>query len=585
MSSHATLNTHDALKSNTHASGSTDNTVSASWEYLMPQKIIRGAGYIRISDIKQEKNYSIAFQKDKIVAYFREKGIQIKEDHLFVDTYTGKVWRQRKNLQNALAAAKRHEFDVLAMYKLDRLSREPDDQIILREQFQYYGVKIVTLDPEEHADDDSLAGEIVRRVYAWKAKIERQDIVQRTQDGLRQRVSEGKLLVGRRPLYGYSWNDEQEKVYYVIHEKHGQIVVRIFRLAKNGMSLRKIAFLLTEEGIPTPDNKVLWRYQTVRNILTNQFYIGRAAAYKTKTEFIPGEGEHTSFRTENEWVALPDGTVPPLIDEETFSAVQEQLTLNKKNSPRNNPHPEDTLLRCGMAVCGSCGHNLAVDRSPSRGKTRIRYRCPRAHKGYGECPSAPDIAASVLDSIIWKEAVTFIRNPKALEENLAKQRTTDPTKDELGVVDGLLEEVRSRIRNITETIETTPPSEGRDLLLLRLDELATNKKGLEDKRDTILREKINWADEQQALEDFKKWCRDKQEKLTDPDYNPSYEEKRYALERLGMRVHVFPATHHPRVEIETKPSGLRPSLGGGIFPATHTAERLFAVVQQEVDHG
>ncbi len=551
----------------------------------MPQKIIRGAGYIRISDVKQEKNYSVSFQREKIIAYFREKGIHIKEEHIFVDTYTGKVWRQRKNLQDCLAAAKRHEFDVLALYKLDRLSREPDDQIILREQFQYYGVKIVTLDPEEHADDDSLAGEIVRRVYAWKAKIERQDIIQRTQDGLRQRVSEGKLLAGRRPLYGYSWNDEGEKAYYVIHEEHGQIVIRIYRLARQGMSLRSIAFLLTSEGIPTPDGKKLWRYQTVKNILSNRFYIGEAIAYRTKTEFTPGEGDRTMLRPPDEWVMLPDGVVPALIDEETFLAVQEQLTLNKKNSPRNNQHPEDTLLRCGMAVCGTCGHNLGVDRSPSRGKTRIRYRCPRAHKGYGECPAAPDIAASVLDSLVWKEAVAFIRNPEALEENLNRQKTTDPTKDELAICDGLLEEVRFRIKNITETIETTPPSEGRDLLLLRLDELAANKKGLEEKRDTILRQKINWADEQKAIEEFKIWCWERQDTLTNPDYEPTYEEKRNALERLGMRIYVYPATYHPRITIETKPSGLRPSLGGGIFPATHTAERLFAVVQQEVDHG
>jgi hypothetical protein len=51
----------------------------------------------------------------------------------------------------------------------------------------------------------------------------------------------------------------------------------------------------------------------------------------------------------------------------------------------------------------------------------------------------------------------------------------------------LLQEVIGRIRNITETIETTPPSDGRDLLLLRLDELAAKKKGLEEKRDLLLR--------------------------------------------------------------------------------------------------
>jgi len=553
----------------------------------MPQKIIRAAGYIRISDTKQEKNYSIAFQREKILAYIREQGIQIKDEHLYVDTYTGKVWRQRKDLQNCLAAAKRHEFDVLVLYKLDRLSREPDDQIILREQLQYYGVKIVTLDPEEHADDDSIAGEIVRRVYAWKAKIERQDIVQRTQDGLRQRVDEGRLLVGRRPLYGYEWKDiiltDEDgkemivpKAYYIIHKEHGKIVIRIFQMAKDGMSLRSIAFTLTSEGIPTPDGKKLWRYQTVSNILSNPYYIGRAAAYKTKTEFIPGEGQRTTFTTQDQWVSLPEGTVPALIDEETFYAVQAQLELNKKNSPRNNSHPEDTLLRCGMAVCGTCGHNLGVDRSPSRGKTRIRYRCPRAHKGYGECTAAPDIAASLLDSLVWKEAVTFIRNPSALEENLAKQKTNDPTKDELAVIDKLLEDVINRIKNITSTIELTPPSDGRDVLLLRLDELATAKKGFEDKRDLLLREKINWADEQLALDDFKKWCCFVQGKFDNPDYTPTYDEKRNALERLGLQVIVFPATHRPRIQVKTSPANLRPSLGRYAFPATHTAERFLA---------
>ncbi len=386
----------------------------------MPKdKVIRGAAYIRISDEKQEKNYSIAFQREKIAAYFRERGIILKEEHIFIETYTGKVWRQRKVLQNSLAAAKRHEFDVLAMYKLDRLSREPDDQIILREQFNYYRVKIVTLDPNEHADDNSLAGEIVRRVYAWKAKIERQDIVQRTQDGLEQRVKEGRLLVGRKPLYGYKWqdiviigNDGKEKcipkAYYVIFEEQAIIVERIFQLAKEGVSMRKIAFQLTKDGIPTPEGKILWRYQTVRDILTNPFYIGKAAAYKTKTEFIPGEGQRTTFRTEDEWVEIP-GACPPIIDEETFKAVQKQLILNKRNSPRNNPNPRENLLRCGMAVCGNCGHNLAIDRGKHRGKIRIRYRCPRARKGYGECDKNPNIEAPLLEDAIWKEALAIIR--------------------------------------------------------------------------------------------------------------------------------------------------------------------------------
>ncbi len=204
--------------------------------------------------------------------------------------------------------------------------------------------------------------------------------------------------------------------------------MRLLAWQKTACHFEKLRFLLTDEGIPTPDGKSLWRYQSIRNILNNPFYIGRAAAYKTRTEFIPGEGRRKTPRSEDEWVAFPEGTVPPIIDEETFETVQLQLTRNSQNSPRNNPHPQDTLLRCGMVICGSCGHNLTVDRSKSRGRTRIRYRCPRAHKGYKECPEAPDIAASLLDSLVWKEALATIRNPSKLDDELAKQGCKTPQK-------------------------------------------------------------------------------------------------------------------------------------------------------------
>ena len=534
----------------------------------MPQKIVRGGAYVRVSEKKQEQKYSIAFQKRKIIEYFASIGVILKEEHIFIDTYTGKVWRQRKSLQRALAAAKKHEFDILVVYKMDRLSREPDDQIILREQFHYYGVKIISLDPKEMSEEDSLAGDIVRRVYAWKAKIEREDIVQRTQDGIRQRVTEGKLIAGRKALYGYQWNDEKEKAYYVIDPITSKIVIRIFTLAKDGVSLRSIAFTLTNEGIPTPDNKGFWRYQTVNFILSNPFYMGRAVAYRTKTEFIPGEGQKTAYRDEEEWIELPTGTVPALVDKETFVFVQRQLQSNKTRSPRNNPNPQETLLRCGMAVCGNCGHNLGVDRGMSRGKLRVRYRCPKAHAGYRECPKSPDISAPVLDAIVWTEAVAFMRNPKALQENLDKQKKADPTKDELATIDGILTDTANRIQNLTDTVETTPASDGRDLLMHRLDELAAKKKRFEEKRDVVMREKINWAEEQQAIEDFKLWFVEHRDTLDNPDHEPTYKEKLTALERIGIVVRVFPIDlNEPeearkRVEIEYHPTGLRQGLGG-----------------------
>src|SRR5437763_683747 len=135
--------------------------MSRQWEYLMPKEtILRIAGYTRLSD-ENQSSFSLEFQRKKIRQWCSENGGVMSDEHIFTDVKSAKYWRDRKGLQALIAAAKRHEFDVLVMYRLDRFSRNRDHQIIIREQLQYYGVRIVTLDPDEHADDETISGKII----------------------------------------------------------------------------------------------------------------------------------------------------------------------------------------------------------------------------------------------------------------------------------------------------------------------------------------------------------------------------------------------------------------------------------------
>src|SRR5437016_4098709 len=116
------------------------------WSCLMPrEKVIRAWGYVRESGEDQSK-YSRIFQTKKIAERCRLEGWAIRDQDIKYDGQTGKYWRDRKALQEIIAAAKRREFDILVMYRLDRFSRDRDHQIIIREQLQYYGIKIITLD-------------------------------------------------------------------------------------------------------------------------------------------------------------------------------------------------------------------------------------------------------------------------------------------------------------------------------------------------------------------------------------------------------------------------------------------------------
>src|SRR5258708_28507033 len=151
----------------------------------------RGVILLRVSTEEQEKKYGFPSQlrsiNEKII---RLRGIRIadSEKHIVRDTYTGMEFREREELTKILEMAKRREFDVLVMDALDRLGRKGLQREIYRAELRMYGVRILTTKPEEHADDDSLMGEMIRLLHGFKAEEERNDIIRRTQNGKRERV-------------------------------------------------------------------------------------------------------------------------------------------------------------------------------------------------------------------------------------------------------------------------------------------------------------------------------------------------------------------------------------------------------------
>src|SRR5579859_3966521 len=159
--------------------------IREEWSFLMPQKIIRAAGYKRVSSDKQAEGLSLQFQDEKIRAWAHEQGWLLKEDHIYQDSYSGAYWRERVGLQEMLKAARRREFDKLILYDLDRFARELPIQIIVHEELAYYGVELVVIDPKQkHAGDDTFEGEIVRTIGGLIAQEERRKIIKRSHDGM-----------------------------------------------------------------------------------------------------------------------------------------------------------------------------------------------------------------------------------------------------------------------------------------------------------------------------------------------------------------------------------------------------------------
>ncbi len=253
----------------------------------------RGLILLRVSTEEQEKHYGFPSQLREVMEkVVKPRGIRIADTKKYIkyDTYTGMEFREREILDEILRMAKNKEFDVLIMDVLDRLGRVGLPREIYRAELRMNGVRTLTTKPEEHADDDSLMGQMIRLLHGFKSEEERNDIIRRTQNGKRERVLKDHKLLGNHPnKYGWKYADEDKGAYILdgdptrIELDNGRILVdengepwtkaavrrRMFEWIEQGWTVRVIAAYLTAQHIPTHRGDK-WDARLVKIILSRR---------------------------------------------------------------------------------------------------------------------------------------------------------------------------------------------------------------------------------------------------------------------------------------------------------------------------
>src|SRR5437762_12836337 len=124
-------------------------------------------------------------------------------------------------------------------------------------------------------------------LQGWLGAVEAEKIRIRTIRGKQHRASKALTGQGSHPMYGYLWIDGEEytKERYVLNltvihtdaEGNEWTEIKVIEFCYNsclsGMSLMRIAFTLTQLGIPTQQGKNVWDASVVRKFLK----IGRAS--------------------------------------------------------------------------------------------------------------------------------------------------------------------------------------------------------------------------------------------------------------------------------------------------------------------
>ena len=133
----------------------------------------------------------------------------------------------------------------------DRFAREPAYLHLLKKEFEEHETKLRSLNDR---GDDSPEGQFTDDVLDVMAKFERAKTAERTRRGKLRKARQGKIIAGRRPNYGFKFNDARDG--YEIDEHTMPVVQRIFRMAGvDGLSVNGIKRALDAEGVPTPSGR------------------------------------------------------------------------------------------------------------------------------------------------------------------------------------------------------------------------------------------------------------------------------------------------------------------------------------------
>lgn len=208
---------------------------------------MRVLAYLRVSTSEQaDSRAGIDAQRAAILAEASRRGWEQVE--FIEDAGISAKSLNRPGLQDALARLKRGDGTILVVSKMDRLSRSLLDFAAIMQRAQREGWALVALDSP--ADLTTPTGEAMAGVLAVFAQLERRLIGERTRAALAQRREAGVRLGRPRAVA-----PETE--------------ARAATLRAEGLSVRKIAARLTEEGHVAPGGGE-WQPSTLHRMLSRE---------------------------------------------------------------------------------------------------------------------------------------------------------------------------------------------------------------------------------------------------------------------------------------------------------------------------
>jgi len=379
----------------------------------------KAALYIRVSTLEQaNEGYSVGEQRERLTAFCKARDWLVAD--YFIDPgYTG-ANLNRPAIQKLIAEVK--NFDVVLVYKLDRISRSQRDMLYLIEEvFLPNNVDFVSM--SESFDTSVPFGRAMIGILSVFAQLEREQIKERTKMGKLARAKEGLFHGGGYYPIGYDYIN----VRLVPNEYEAAQVQKIYEWYLDGMSPDKIAERLRDEGYTNKYSS--WNEVSggvgVLRVLNSEVYLGRI-----KYDDVVVENAHE-----------------PLITREQFERVK--AVRKKRQEIYGDAAYQSKYLLSGLLFCGQCGARYAVKHNYGGYKYYVCYSRARTVKYMVKAKKCENTnwRLDELESIVEGQVKRLLVNPKYFDK-LLKENQKKIMKKPRGEADIISDKIKSLDKQI-----------------------------------------------------------------------------------------------------------------------------------------
>jgi site-specific DNA recombinase len=392
------------------------------------------AFYARVSSEAQAHAHTIDSQIAALKERIAADGFELEPDHGYTDDGWSGTNLQRPALEKLRDAVAGGEVERIYVHAPDRLARRHAHQVVLIEEFRRSGAEIVFLN---RAISDTAEDELLLQVQGIIAEYERTKILERARRGRRHAARCGAVSALTGAPFGYryiSCSQGGGVARFEIVDDEARIVHSIFGwIGLDRLSLRDVCRRLQRMGCKSPRGLRRWSATTLRSMLANPAYIGRAVLGRSRivaaeprprlvrrnSPPVPSATRRVAGPRE-EWIEI---AVPSMIDLGMFEAAQAQLAENRKRKRHSQSGPRWLLQ--GLTVCRCCGYAYCVTApSPDRLMGQHYYRClstkEHGFNGVTTCGS-PSVRGDRLEQMVWEQVRTLLEDPRRVADEYRRR--------------------------------------------------------------------------------------------------------------------------------------------------------------------